>query len=201
MTNGLDQVQHYQTPLFDAKLIAHRLGIEWNVMDFICVKIWGNSVESLTIYDLLAVWHQAEFENIALPEMSRIFEEVFLFFSPQERATIARLKMMVVTEIATMILGRTSESGRVCSWFRKNIESIIPGGELVEVKAIKKKRPDFLVKQEEIVYPVECKLCFDDKAVRQLQGYMKLWQVEKGYAVAPEKVCSIPDSIVFIQCP
>jgi len=185
----------------DSRLITPELDIEWEIFESVIVDLWGVPRRTLSVWDLLAIWQHLTYLGISCPTMSKLIDEVCFFLDERETITVCRLKLAVVTEISLMIQARTSEVGRVHSWFLRNAHLSIDGGTLVEVKTIEGKRPDFLVKKDGVVFPVECKLEFNKTAVKQLQRYMKLWRVTKGYAVAPMLKCELPASIVFIKSP
>jgi hypothetical protein len=199
--SNLSVQEHNNTLVVDSRLIAERLGIEWELLEHLIFDLWKSPVERLTVWDLLALWQNASHKDINLPAMSEIIDEFYPYLAPQERITFSRLNLAVVSEIAWTMQCRESELGRVHSWFSRNAHAFIDGGKLRKVESIKGKRPDFLVEQGGTVYPVECKLFFNKTALKQLQGYMKLWNVSRGYAVAPKLVCSLPKSVVFIKCP
>ena len=61
------------------------------------------------------------------------------------------------------------------------------------------RRPDFLVLDNGVRYPVECKKVFNRKSLNQLEQYMVEMDVNRGYAVAPKLTIKLPDNIIFIQ--
>ena len=94
----------------------------------------------------------------------------------------------------------TSEYSTVHTWVRRNM------AELIGLKVVDKfsslesgRRPDFLVLDDEVRYPVECKKVFNKRSLNQLEQYMIEMGVNKGYAVAPKLTIKLPDNIIFIQ--
>lgn len=94
----------------------------------------------------------------------------------------------------------TSEYSTVHTWVRKNMAELIGVNVIDKFPSLKSgRRPDFLVVENNIQYPVECKKVFNKKSLNQLEQYMIEMGVTKGYAVAPKKTIDLPENIVFIQ--
>lgn len=93
----------------------------------------------------------------------------------------------------------TSEYSTVHTWVRRNMSAIIGLDVVDKFPSLESgRRPDFLVVDSGVKYPVECKKVFNKKSLNQLEQYMLEMGVEKGYAVAPKKTIDIPNNIVFI---
>lgn len=94
----------------------------------------------------------------------------------------------------------TNEYSSVHSWVRSNMSGLVGLDVIDRFPSLESgRRPDFLVLDNGIKYPVECKMVFTKRALNQLQQYMIEMNVDKGYAVAPKKSIELPDNIVFIQ--
>lgn len=87
------------------------------------------------------------------------------------------------------------------SLFKKNYKTVLGK----DCKIIKRKNdlhyiPDFWIKKDSQVIPVECKLYeFDKKALSQLLRYMDFYGCSHGVAVGKKLTCEIPDTITFIS--
>ncbi|MBW4675952.1 MAG: hypothetical protein KME52_18595 [Desmonostoc geniculatum HA4340-LM1] len=197
----LNVIDHEGQLVVDSRLIAEELGIDSELLDELSHLLWDRSVEYLSAFDLLAIWLIASYDDIKLPNVVETVDKFYFCLDEQSRTSLHWLKHAVISEIAWCIKCRSSEQGRVHAWFSKNFKLFIPNGELVKFVSKNKKRPDFLIKIDGIVYPVECKLTFNKPALIQLQGYIKTWDVSQGFAVAPKTTCDLPTNISFIQCP
>ena len=94
----------------------------------------------------------------------------------------------------------TNEYSTVHTWVRRNMSNLIGLDVIDKFPSLKSgRRPDFLVIDSGIKYPVECKKVFTKRALNQLQEYMIEMGVDRGYAVAPKKTIDLPSSIIFIQ--
>lgn len=83
--------------------------------------------------------------------------------------------------------------------FKKNINKCIPNAKIINKKVIDKNYPDAWVAIGEEELPVEMKRDkFNEKALQQLQRYIKVYQTNRGIAVAPKLSVSLPDNIIFI---
>jgi hypothetical protein len=121
------------------------------------------------------------------------------FLSGEDTDVVYRsLERAVITEFASTLRGIDSEIISVHPWFEKNYSNLISGSKLIPVKAINRKRPDFLIELNSLIIPVECKKVFSVRSLSQLQGYMKLWKVNKGVAVANKYTCSLPSNIIAL---
>lgn len=90
----------------------------------------------------------------------------------------------------------------VYEWFKKELESILPGYEISDKKSEAKHRPDFwlLEKQSGGLVPVEIKKNgFDQKGLRQLERYMSHYGAEYGIAVGSSLLCELPEKVKFIS--
>lgn len=94
----------------------------------------------------------------------------------------------------------TSEYSTVHTWVRRNMAELIGLDVVDKFPSLESgRRPDFLVIDDGINYPVECKKVFSKRGLNQLEQYMVEMGVDKGYAVAPKKTIELPDNIIFIQ--
>ena len=94
----------------------------------------------------------------------------------------------------------TNEYSTTHTWVRREMSSLIGLDVIDKFSSLESgRRPDFLVLDNGIKYPVECKMVFTKRALNQLQQYMIEMNVNKGYAVALKKTIELPDNIVFIQ--
>lgn len=83
--------------------------------------------------------------------------------------------------------------------FKKNVDKCISNARIITKKVIDKNYPDAWVAIGEEELPVEMKRDkFNEKALRQLQRYMKVYQTNRGIAVAPKLSVSLPDNIIFV---
>ena len=187
----------------DSRLIAIDLGIEWEVFENICFVLFKESVPYLTAFDLLAIQLKADYLDICIKKLDQDYiQNIFSpYWTNKEKITFAWMSHCVLMDISHNDLCRSSEFGRVHLWFNTNYGIAIKDSQLIPVIAKKGQRPDFLIKVDGVIFPVECKLKFDSKAITQLQKYMKLWGVKHGYAVAPKFTVSLPNNIEKIVCP
>lgn len=94
----------------------------------------------------------------------------------------------------------TNEYSTVHTWVRRNMAELIGLDVVDKFPSLESgRRPDFLVIDDGINYPVECKKVFSKRGLNQLEQYMIEMGVDKGYAVAPKKTIELPDNIIFIQ--
>lgn len=83
--------------------------------------------------------------------------------------------------------------------FKKEISKLIPSAKVIKKKNIKDNYPDVWVDVNGAIRPVEIKLRkFDNRALRQLMRYIKVYKVDLGYAVARELACKLPSCVSFI---
>lgn len=82
--------------------------------------------------------------------------------------------------------------------FKKNY-SKIGKGKVVNLKTDGHNIPDAWVRRGDCILPVEVKLKgFDDKALKQLERYMKVYKCEKGIAVGRTLNVKLPQNIEFV---
>lgn len=94
----------------------------------------------------------------------------------------------------------TNEYSTTHTWVRRKMSSLIGLDVIDKFPSLESgRRPDFLVFDNGVKYPVECKIVFTKRALNQLQQYMIEMNVDKGYAVAPKKTIELPNNIIFIQ--
>jgi hypothetical protein len=89
----------------------------------------------------------------------------------------------------------------VYGWFRNHYHEHLPEDMHITTWDNNPKHiPDFWMANGDELIPVECKLKeFNDASMRQLQRYMKVYQCERGIAVAPRFTCEIPENIITVQ--
>ena len=87
----------------------------------------------------------------------------------------------------------------VCSWFRKNIKSVLGTDYKLLIRENDPKHvPDFWVENNNESIPVEIKLhSFDPRHLKQLQRYMTFYDCKKGIAIANKLNCALPENIEF----
>ena len=94
----------------------------------------------------------------------------------------------------------TSEYSTVHTWVRRNMAELIGLDVIDKFSSLDSgRRPDFLVVDNGVNYPVECKKAFNKRSLNQLEQYMLEMGVDKGYAVAPKLTTELPKNIIFIQ--
>lgn len=157
----------------------------------------------LTPADLLSYWYRYSLSYPEeAPDLTALVDQVLDLMPQTERESFVWLCAGIKFEVYSHFTGRLGEIGRVHSWFKENAGDAIPGATIVSRRGRQGiGKPDFWVEIEGLLYPVECKLRFDNKALKQLQRYILGWNTFKGFAVAPEVKCGIPANITFIQCP
>jgi hypothetical protein len=180
-------------------LLLSRLGLDFEEFVEICEKIWGYTPETFSSFDILAIWQMAGYLDLVRPEMSSYIERMIQSMGTQDRKAAIWLKTAVIGELALIMRVRESEHGKIHSWFKKSHKSVIPDSKLIKVQSRDRKRPDFLVEVNGSIYPVECKLTFHRYNIKQLHGYMNLWDVSIGYAVAAKLTCELPPNIIFVS--
>ena len=184
----------------DSRLIAEELGIAFELWEFSVVSALGSFPSNLSIWNLLAIMRHSSLTADTDWDIPKLIDKVFYFaLTENDKWTVNWLKLAVIEGIGSDILARTSESGLIHPWFQANYKNFITNAELVPVIAKQGKRPDFLVNIDGVVCPVECKLIFGKPALKQLQGYMNLWQSSIGYAVANKFKVNLPSNIIKIQ--
>lgn len=84
--------------------------------------------------------------------------------------------------------------------FKENYKLFFPKAEILKVKNSPENIPDFWLKENNVIFPVEIKLKkFDKTALSQLLKYMDFYKSEKGVAVAPILKTKLPENITFIK--
>jgi len=86
------------------------------------------------------------------------------------------------------------------SKFKEQVHILISGAEVIEHKRKDvHNQPDVWVNVNGIARPVEIKKhSFDNKALKQLSRYIKVFSADIGYAVAPKLTTPLPSNIIFI---
>jgi hypothetical protein len=90
---------------------------------------------------------------------------------------------------------KLSEYSDVHTWVRLNKDLNFKDGYKLQSGRI----PDFISSENNIDYPVECKIKFTERGLNQLKTYMVEMGVDKGYAVAFSCEIELPNNITFIQ--
>jgi len=154
-------------------------------------------ITELDIYDLLALSTTA----ILLKDngidtafkLLNLADNISDCLTPPQKATYTIIRVNCQMEVNRLIIHKCKETETVQKWFNTNYSNCISNSKLVKfdknnilLKPLKLKRPDALVNIEGVIYPVECKIRFLNHHLKQLRGYMKLMNVDKGYAVASE---------------
>lgn len=129
---------------------------------------------------------------------------------PEQHEDVSWLAMCVSCELARAMAGSTkhekskhTEFATVQYWFRENYKYVIDDAVLKNdiTNYRGEYRPDFYVIVDGEKRPVECKKTFNDRAVNQLDCYMKKTGASIGYAVAFKLKCKLPPNMIFIECP
>ena len=188
--------------LVDSRLVAAHLGIAWEIFEYVCDDLYNQPMPFLSRFELLAVAQRASYLDI---NFDKIFDLVDKIFYPhmidRDTKTFVWLKHSVLQDVCDNFRVRTSEDGRVTRWFMQQYTQLFEGAKLLPVVARQGKRPDLLLEYEGFVIPVECKLSFNSRSLKQLQGYMKLWNSPKGIAIAPKYAVDLPQDIIQWVCP
>ncbi len=187
----------------DSRLIADRLDIDHKSFMDIVVRHFGYPKHSMNILDLLGIkarfFTYSDFEKG--DTLNQIINEILYdpAFPSDLRANLVWMFAAIKFESAKTWCVSVQELGGVHPWFKKNHKMLVPNSELIKVVAKNKKRPDFVLTVGGKAYPVECKIDFTSKSLKQLQSYMKLWDCNKGFAVAYSLKCPLPSNITFFQ--
>lgn len=199
---SIDVIKQGDRLVVDSRLIADDLGIDLKIFSSVCVSTFNEVPEYLSAFDLLVIWQRSDYLGF---DIKCYIEQIKSLFYPhwdeKEKNTFDWLACAVVSDVSNNIISRSCEVGKTHKWFKENHGVAIPGSKLIPVVAKNKKRPDFLVEIQGCVYPVECKLKFGTPALSQLKGYMKLWNVHQGFAVATQFIIGLPANITAIHCP
>jgi hypothetical protein len=182
--------------------IADETGIGLEALSEMVKDHFGYEKEFLSVLDLFGVWSKCVYQDFDVAfKLNKLIGEILRsgIVDEEERANYTWIKAAIFYELSNNWTATFCEVDSIHPYFRKNHATLIPGSELIKVTAKQKKRPDFLVKVEGVVYPVECKIEFTNQGLKQLQGYMKIWNAEKGYAVARKLKSKLPKNIVFLQ--
>ena len=203
MNNFIAITRQGDTLVVDSRLIAERLGIEYGVLEGFLISHFGYAKQKLSILDVLGFrakcFTYSDFDlgfkldkliDFMLNHSENLTDEDF-------RQNIVWMWAAIKYESLHNFASYFHELGSVHPWFRANHADLIPNSKLIPVVAKNKKRPDFLVDINGDIFPVECKLEFTATSLKQLLGYMKLWKVKTGYAVAEVLKCKLPSSVVF----
>lgn len=206
MNNLITIVQQDDTLVVDSRLIAEHLGIDHRDLENFLISHFGYAKQKLSILDVLGFrakcFTYSDFElGFKLDKLiDFILNDSDCLTNEDFRRNIIWMWAAIKYESMHNFASRFGEVGSVHPWFRANHATLIPGSKLIPVVAKNKKRPDFLVDINGDVFPVECKLEFTATSLKQLLGYMKLWKVKTGYAVAETLSCELPPSVIFFLC-
>ena len=129
--------------------------------------------------------------------------------TPEQEANVHLLTVAVASEMALMVRGQRAgkkehphnEFGAVQFWFKKHFRDLLPGAELVRFERLNGRNPDFMLRIDGALVPVECKLNFNARALNQLTSYMDAYGAQRGVAVALRLTCSLPENVQFFTCP
>ena len=204
MTDNILQVIEQNGDLVvDSRLIALKLDIEHESFMRFVVAHFGQNKASLSILDLLGIRARCfTYSDYDLGfKLDKIIELIIEsdHLSNDSRLNLTWMFAAIKYEATNNWKSTTQELGGVHVWFRQNHRTAIPDSKLVKVIARDKKRPDFLVRLDDSIYPVECKIEFTNQSLKQLRNYMRLWNSRTGFAVAYSLKCTVPSNITFVQ--
>ena len=200
--SNLDIITVDDQLVIDSRLIADELGIKQEEWESLVLFSLDTVPLYFTVWQLLAIARCASLKDEAKISSSLLIITRKYFesrLSGPDKGAMKWMALAVMEGYSLDLLSRSSEIGGVHPWFKDNHERLIPGSELIKVKSKDKKRPDFLVKVNEIVSPVECKIDFGPHGLKQLKSYMRLWESPVGYAVAKTFTVNLPNNIVGIK--
>ena len=206
--NDLIAITQYEnTFVVDSRLIADRLGVEHKVLQIFLISHFGYAKERLSILDVLGFRARCfTYSNFDLGfKLDKLIDFMLnhseILISEDFYRNIVWMWAAIKYESSHNFAASCHELGSVHPWFRANHATLLPNSKLIPVVAKNNKRPDFLVDIDGKIFPVECKLEFTATSLKQLLGYMKLWNVKTGYAVAETLKCELPSSVVFFLSP
>ena len=157
----------------DSRLIAARLDIQHETFMRFVVSHFGYSKADLSILDLLGI--RARCFTYSDYELGFKLDKIIGLIIESDalgndlRANLTWMFSAIKYEATNNWKSTTQELGGVHAWFRQNHQSVIPNSKLVKVVARDKKRPDFLVRLDDLIYPVECKIEFTSQSLKQLK--------------------------------
>lgn len=159
--------------------------------------IWAKNPTTVSYKDVLAIVRVSSLLNIQckFSDILNIADSL----QTENSMVDSILRMSIVECISYESIGRMREVSTVHPWFSQNYQKYIPNSQIAEPYSINRKRPDFIVSINEVHYPVECKLTFGVDGLRKLKMYMKLWRVNKGFAVGKRSTVEFPPNIEFIK--
>jgi hypothetical protein len=183
----------------DSRIVAEQLDIEQlavenSLLSGILQKPFLNTFDVLAIIRCLSLLRYFEANKNVLPNLFVLAERLAV-----DTPAFSLLKLAVTEGLSLDLLGDSSEKSSVQGWFEKNFKTYFPEAKLVEVYSIERKRPDCILDIAGVHYPVECKLNFSKRGLSQLKKYMKLWNVDRGIAVANDFFVKTPQSISAIK--
>ena len=119
---------------------------------------------------------------------------------------LARLKDMVeikhtLASIKIDMAKKSTISERdIQNHFFSNLNHYLPGACKVSAKNHTRSVPDGFVQIEEKIAPIEVKLeLFGERALSQLLGYMRRYELDIGIAVAQRCTAELPSNVKFVQ--
>ena len=203
MNNLIAITQQGDTLVVDSRLIAERVGIEHSDLQDFLISHFGYAKQKLSILDILGFRAKCfTYSDFDLGFKLDKLIDFILYHSEYPidedfRRNIVWILAAIKYEALRNFASCSCELGSVHPWFRANCAALIPNSKLIPVVARNRKRPDFLIDINGEIFPVECKLEFTTTSLKQLLGYMTLWKVKAGYAVAETLKCELPSSVVF----
>lgn len=199
----MDIISHQGELVVDSRLIAEQLGIEHRALQGFLISHFGYAKQRLSILDVLGFRARCfTYSDYDLGfKLDKLIDSM-LYASHHQigedfRSNIIWMWAAIKYESSRNFASSCNELGSVHPWFRANHATLLPNSKLIPVVAKNKKRPDFLVDIDGEIFPVECKQEFTATSLKQLLGYMKLWKVKTGYAVAESLKCELPSFVVF----
>lgn len=149
--------------------------------------------EKVSKFRLLALASNAETKEDAWSILSL----ASILFHPEDDPAFNTLYSDVASGIAMQ--HKVTEAS-IQERFNKSVKRIFGDtAKVVKKKCDCKHIPDSWVKMDGFLLPVEIKLNeFDEKALKQLQRYMKFYKVESGVAVGKALTADLPINIIFV---
>lgn len=142
-------------------------------------------------FKLLALAVDAETEE----EAWEILHVASILFHPLDDPYFNSLYTASVTEV---VWSHRKNEFTYQDMFKRNY-SKIGKGKVVNLKTDGHNIPDAWIRRGDYILPVEVKLNgFDDKALKQLERYMKVYKCEKGIAVGRTLNVKLPRNIEFV---
>lgn len=147
-------------------------------------------------FDMLAMAYEASFDNEELAwEILNIASKMF---HPQGDTTFNKLYGVVAMDI---VRNNLKTEASIYPRFKKSVKSLFgENAKILKKKNNPKHQPDSWIRVNNQDIPVEIKLNqFNEKALKQLQRYMRFYKCKKGIAVGSSLSVVLPENIVFIS--